>query len=116
MTKDLSYVGQVFENLVMRDLLVYAQFNNASISYYRDNSGLEVDAILEAADSSWIAIEIKLGLRMLDEAAANLLKFRDKVNTGRMGEPKALVIITSSGYAFTRPDGVHVIPIDRLGP
>jgi predicted AAA+ superfamily ATPase len=116
MTKDLAYVGQVFENLVMRDLLVYAQYNNASVSYYRDNSGLEVDAILEAADGSWIAVEVKLGLRMLDEAAANLLKFRDKVNTGRMGEPKALVIITSGGYAFTRPDGVHVVPIDMLGP
>ncbi|RPI68670.1 MAG: ATP-binding protein [Ignavibacteriae bacterium] len=114
--KDLSYVGQVFENLVMRDVQVYAQVNNGNISYYRDNNGLEVDIILEGEDDAWIAMEIKLGQSGHDEAAKNLLRFRDKVDTGRMGSPQALAIITSGGYALTRPDGVHVIPIDLLSP
>lgn len=116
MMKDLGYVGQVFENLVMRDIQVYAQVNNGNISYYRDNNGLEVDIILEAENDAWLAMEIKLGHSGHDEAANNLLRFRDKVDTGRMGSPKALAIITSGGYAFTRPDGVHVIPIDLLSP
>lgn len=84
------------------------------MSYYRDNSGLEVDVILEADDSAWAAVEIKLGQRSLDDAARNLLRSRDKVDTDRMGEPMAMIVITGGGYAFTRSDGIHVVPIDLL--
>lgn len=114
MLQDLEYVGQVFENLVVRDLFVYSQVCGAKMSYYRDNSGLEVDVILEADDSAWAAIEIKLGQRTVDAAARNLLRFREKVDTDRMGEPAAMIIITGGGYAFTRSDGIHVVPIDIL--
>ena len=114
MLQDLAYVGQVFENLVVRDLFVYSQACGAKMSYYRDNNGLEVDIILEADDSAWAAIEIKLGQRSIDDAARNLLRFRDKVDTDRMGAPRAMIVITGGGYAFTRSDGVHVVPIDLL--
>lgn len=114
--KDLNYVGQLFENLVMRDIQVYAQAHNCSIAYYRDNNGLEVDMIIEGEMNEWIAVEVKLGQTYIDEAAGNLLRFKSKVDAGRMGTPKACVVITSGGYAYTRLDGVHVIPIDLLGP
>ena len=114
MINDLEYVGQVFENLVVRDLLVYAEACGARMSYYRDNSGLEVDVIIEGDDAAWIAIEIKLGQRSLDSAAVNLLRFTEKIDTRKSGKPKALIIITGGGYAYTRSDGVHVIPIDLL--
>lgn len=84
------------------------------MSYYRDNSGLEVDVIIEGDDAAWIAIEIKLGQRNLDTAAMSLLRFSEKVDTSKSGQPKALIIITGGGYAFTRSDGVHVVPIDLL--
>jgi hypothetical protein len=32
------------------------------------------------------------------------------------GEPKVLGVITSTGYAGRRNDGVHIIPISTLGP
>lgn len=114
MLNDLEYVGQVFENLVIRDLLVYAQACDARLSYYRDNNGLEVDVIIEAEDAAWSAIEIKLSQRGVDAAATNLLRFRKKVDTAKHGEPRALIVITGGGYAFTRSDGVHVVPIDML--
>ena len=113
---DLNYVGQLFENIVVRDMLVYAQANNAKLSYYRDDNGLEADIIVEGEDNAWMAMEIKLGQTYIEDAAKNLLKLREKVDTEKMGEPKALVIITSSGYALTRSDGIHVVPIDLLGP
>jgi predicted AAA+ superfamily ATPase len=116
LNSNLSYVGQVFENLVIRDLLVYAQANNAGISYYRDGTGLEVDAIVEGENNSWIAVEIKLGQTYLDDAASNLLKFQSLIDTKRMKEARSLIIITSGGYSYTRPDGVSVVPIDLLGP
>lgn len=69
MSNDLEYVGQVFENLVIRDLLIYSEACGARMSYYRDNNGLEVDVIIEGDDAAWIAIEIKLGQRNLDACA-----------------------------------------------
>ncbi|MEY2718736.1 MAG: hypothetical protein RLZZ273_102, partial [Bacteroidota bacterium] len=93
-----------------------SQACGAKMSYYRDNNGLEVDIILETDDSAWAAIEIKLGQRSIDDAARNLLRFRDKVDTDRMGAPRAMIVITGGGYAFTRSDGVHVVPIDLLTP
>lgn len=113
--KDLALRGQLFENLVMRDLLVYAQHCDASVSFYRDNNGLDVDAIIEHADGRWIACEIKLGHDAIDAAASTLHRFENVVDTSRKGEPHALAVITATGHAHTRSDGVHVVPIGTLG-
>ena len=109
--------GNLFEALVMRDLRVYADASDARLFYYRDNTGLEVDAIIERSDGRWIAAEIKLGGGTgPDKAAAALLRLRDKVNLDKTGEPAKLLVITAGGYAYERPDGVAVTPITALGP
>ncbi len=33
-----------------------------------------------------------------------------------VGEPAKLVVVTATGYAFERTDGVAVVPITTLGP
>jgi predicted AAA+ superfamily ATPase len=89
---------------------------NAKVSYYRDNAGLEIDAIIEGYDSSWIALEIKLGSASADAAAESMHRFVKKLDMGRMGPPASLIAITGGGYAITRSDGVHIVPIELLGP
>jgi predicted AAA+ superfamily ATPase len=114
---DLSTYGFLFESLVVRDLRVHAQANDADVFHYRDNTGLEVDAVVEAFDGGWMAFEVKLGGQdRIDEAASNLLRFRDRVDTSRVGEPSKLGVITATGYAIERSDGIAVIPIGTLGP
>ena len=113
---DVEFLGFLFESLVVRDLRIYAQANGAQVLQYRDNTGLEVDAVVEATDGRWAAFEVKLGQRMIDEAAANLLRFRDRVDTGKLGEPAALVVVVGFGYGYRRDDGVTVLPIGALGP
>lgn len=49
-------------------------------------------------------------------AAHTLTKFAKTVDTARVGEPAGLIVITASGSAYTRPDGVRVVPITTLGP
>ena len=44
------------------------------------------------------------------DAAGNLLKLRDKVNN----KPAFLAVVTGTEYAYTRPDGVHVVPLGCL--
>ncbi len=48
--EDLNFMGRLFESLVIRDLRVYAQADDATVLQYHDSTGLEVDAIVEAAD------------------------------------------------------------------
>lgn len=114
--RDLRTFGLLFESLVVRDLRVYAQRADASVSHYRDSSNVEVDAIVQARDGRWVAVEVKLGPAQADAAAASLLAFRAKIDEAKTPPPSALVVITTGSYAFRRPDGVLVVPVTMLGP
>ena len=47
--EDIKLLGFLFESLVIRDLRVHAQAGDANVYQYRDNTGLEIDAIVETA-------------------------------------------------------------------
>lgn len=114
--RDLETMGLLFETLVYRDLLTYSQPLDADVFHYRDSYGLEVDAIIEAPGLGWGALEVKLNPRSVDEAAANLLRFRERIDTEKSGAPTFLGVITVGKYGYVREDGVAVIPISALGP
>jgi len=118
LSRDMKTFGFLFESLVTRDLRVYAQTLRAKILHYRDSTGLEVDAIIDGGYNRWGAVEIKLGTAasVIDQAAKNLKALASKVDTQSSGEPKFLAVVTATGYAYTRPDGIHVIPISTLRP
>lgn len=107
---DLNTFGFMFENLALRDLIIYSQQNGENLYYYRDAEGFEVDAILHTTDGKFGAIEIKLGSGEIDKAAENLLKFAQK----SVKKPAFLMVITGSGYSFKRPDGVYVVSLASL--
>ncbi len=114
--RDLNLFGLLFESLVIRDLRVYAQAAGGRVMQYRDNSGLEVDAIVEV-DAGWGAFEVKLGgKRGIEEGASSLIKFARQIDTDRCGPPAALAVIVGTGYGYVRDDGIQVIPIGALGP
>ena len=115
--RDMALLGLLFESLVVRDLRIYAEPLRASVFHYRDNTGLEADAVIEHPDGSWIAAEVKLGgERAIEAAARSLLRLRERVDTDRAGEPAGLIVITATGHSYVRPDGVSVIPVTALGP
>ncbi|WP_159805951.1 ATP-binding protein [Cellulomonas citrea] len=116
LVRDLNTLGLLFESLVVRDMRVYADALDATVSHYRDSDNLEVDIVVEARDGTWGAFEVKLGAGQIDTAATSLLKFAAKVDTDKVGPPAVLGVITSNGYGLTRPDGVVTIPIGALGP
>jgi predicted AAA+ superfamily ATPase len=117
LTHDLELTGLLFESLVIRDLRVYAQANDATVAYYRDNTNLEVDAIVQHAAGPWAGFEVKLGGDAhIDAAAASLLKFRDKLNPKKVRSPALLGVVVSQGPLIRRPDGVFMIPIGVLAP
>jgi predicted AAA+ superfamily ATPase len=112
---DLNFFGLLFESLVVRDLRVYAQGLDGAVYHYRDQTGLEVDAIVDTGER-WGAFEIKLGTNRIDEAASHLTTFAGRIDTTKRGPAAVLAVIVGTGYGYVRSDGVHVIPIGSLGP
>lgn len=126
--KDLDLFGHVFENMVIRDLLVYAQAHGATVMHYRDDSGLEADAVYQMGDGRYALIEIKTGANAIPAAEASLLKFsqlieahneeaqKDKEHPGILyRKPDFLIIICATvPMAYTTENGVKVIPAGCL--
>ncbi len=113
---DLNATGFHFEGLVVRDLRVYAQPLGGRLSHWRDNNQHEVDIIITLDDGRWGAIEVKMNPDAVDAAAASLLRFKDKVDTAKTGEPAFLAVATTRSAALRRVDGVYVLPVASLGP
>ena len=58
---DLQTFGLFFEDLVVRDLRVYAEALDGILYHYRDSNGLECDAVLHRRNGSYALLEVKLG-------------------------------------------------------
>ncbi len=118
---DLLSFGFIFETLCIRDLRVYSQAHDGSISYYHDRTGLEADAVLHLDDGRYALIEFKLGGKQIEEGAKHLLKLEDLIKKYneeskqiKIRMPDLKIIITGTEYGYKRPDGVFVIPIGCL--
>jgi len=115
LSRDPRTLGGLFENLCLRDLMIYSESADMKLTHYHDATGLEVDAIVEFGNK-WAGIEIKLGAHRVDEGAASLKKLESKMVTKGASAPAFLCVITGGGVLCTRDDGIHVIPIDCLKP
>ena len=118
--KDFETFGFIFENLCIRDLLVYSSSLNGEVLYYNDDSGLEADCVIYLSDGRYALIEFKLGSREIEKGAENLLKLKKLIKESvenkkiDLEEPSFLAVITGGDMAYTRADGVKVIPIGCL--
>jgi predicted AAA+ superfamily ATPase len=112
--RDFGTFGFLFESLCTRDLRVYAQASDGVVFHYRDKSELESDLVIKLHDGRWAAIEVKLGMKQIEEAAANLIKLSQKIDTEKMNQPSFLMVLTGGQVAYKRSDGVLVVPIGCL--
>ena len=121
--RDTQLLGLLFENLCLRDLLVYLSasdgLQDARVCYYGDDTGLEVDFVLQSPDGRWGAVEVKLAEDKVPEGVASLVRLRDlagKNAAQRMPPPSFLaVLVGRAGYAHSTPEGVRVVPVTTLG-
>ena len=116
LTAEPEFLGLLFESMVIRDLRIYAQAADAQVFHYREKEGLEIDAVVEAADGRWAAFEIKLGERWIAEGAKNLNRLAKRMEGSVHEKPSALAVIVPNGYGHAGMQDVGVIPIGTLGP
>ena len=116
--RDLDSFGLFFEDFAVRDLSVYVGNMGGVVKHYRDNAGLECDAVVHLEDGRWGGIEIKLGGDdLIEDGADSLKKLRDKiVEKSDEKAPSFLLVLTAVGGAYKREDGVFVAPINLLRP
>lgn len=102
-------------------LRVYSQAMGGRLSYYHDRYDLEADAVLHLDDGRFALIEFKLGSREIEEGAKHLLQivqlirvYNQKESRNPLREPDLLLVITGGEMAYTRADGVKIIPIGTL--
>ncbi len=113
---DLETMGLLLESLCVRDLRVYAQLIDGTLYHYRDKNNLECDIVIHLRNGTYGLVEVKLGGSHIDIAANHLKKLANKIDTAYMQKPVFLMVLTAGQYAYTRPDGIHVVPLACLGP
>ena len=120
---DWQTFGLVFENMAVRDLSVYARaldlLDDVPVRYYRDDSGVEADAIVQLADGRWAAFEFKVSEDKVEKGVASLERMRRKVCENPRSQtrpPEFMAVITGVGeYAREVAEGVVAVPIRLLG-
>lgn len=100
---------------------IYSQALDGKVSYYHDRYDLEADTVLHIGDGRYALIEFKLGSAEIEDGARHLLTIRELVRRHNekerqvpLREPDLLLVITGGNMAYTREDGVKVIPIACL--
>lgn len=113
---DLKSFGFFFEDMVVRDLRVYAEALDGELYHYRDSSGLECDTVLHRRNGSYALMEVKLGGEQnIEDGAKSMLSLAKNIDTDKMSAPSFMAVIIGVGqYAYQRKDGVYVIPIGCL--
>ena len=113
---DLRTFGFLFETLCARDLRIYAESLNGDVYHYRDKDGQECDAVLHLRNGKYGLVEIKLGgEKAIEEGAKTLKDMERKIDVDKMKSPSFRMVLTGTGdYAYTRKDGILVVPIGCL--
>lgn len=120
---DWQTFGLVFENMAVRDLSVYARaldlLDDVPVRYYRDDSGVEADAIVQLADGRWAAFEFKVSEDKVEKGVASLERMRRKVCENPRSQtrpPEFMAVVTGVGeYAHEVAEGIVAVPIRLLG-
>lgn len=120
---DWQTFGLVFENMAVRDLSVYARaldlLDDVPVRYYRDDSGVEADAIVQLADGRWAAFEFKVSEDKVEKGVASLERMRHKVCENPRSQtrpPEFMAVITGVGeYAREVAEGIVAVPLRLLG-
>jgi len=113
--------GLIFLQMCIRDLKAYTAGENGRITSFHDRYGLEADIVLHLDDGRYALVQCRPGSRGIEEGAGLLLKLRGLIRKRNaeekqmpIREPELLIVLTGGEMAYTRTDGVKVIPLACL--
>ncbi|MCL2471556.1 MAG: DUF4143 domain-containing protein [Propionibacteriaceae bacterium] len=108
-----TWLGALFESLVVQSVRVYAQAAHATIGHLRThNTNHDIDIIVESDDRRVVAIEVKVSGTVSDHDVRHLNWLHSQLGDRVVDR----ICITTGPYAYRRRDGVAVVPFALLGP
>ncbi len=117
----LNTFGFIFEQMCIRDLKAYTLDFETHVSYYHDRYDLESDWVLHLGDGRYALIECKLGSKEIEDGAGHLVELKRLIHEHNIKEkqvpirePDLMIVLTGGKMAYTRPDGVKIIPLACL--
>lgn len=117
----LNTFGFIFEQMCIRDLKAYTMDIDHHVSYYHDRYNLEADWVLHLGDGRYALLECKLGSGEIEEGTAHLVELKRLIREHNkeekqvpIREPDLMIVLTGGKMAYTRPDGVKIIPLGCL--
>ena len=117
----LNTFGFIFEQMCIRDLKAYTLDFETHVSYYRDRYNLEADWVLHLGDGRYALIECKLGSKEIEDGARHLVEIKNLIREHNKQEqqvpilePDLMIVLTGGKMAYSRPDGVKIIPLGCL--
>jgi predicted AAA+ superfamily ATPase len=111
--RDGTLLGALFESLATLSLRVYAAHNEAKVKHLRTARGRQViDLIVERADGSVVAVEVKLTRNVTGGDVKHLGWLEEKLGDRVLDR----IVLTTGPQAYRREDGIAVIPLALLGP
>ena len=112
-TTTATWLGALFESLAVQSVRVYADAMGARTGHLRTKNGdHEVDIVVEANDTTCIALEVKLADTIDDNDIKHLNWLGEQLGD-RLTDR---VVLHTGPYAYRRSDGVAVVPLALLGP
>lgn len=112
---DVNTLGLLFENLVNRDLSIYAGSIGGTLNHYRDRYGLECDNVIHFKNGKYALVEVKLSKEKIEEAEEHLLKLKDLISQNpKLKEPTFMMVVTATKTAYKTENGILVVPIGCL--
>lgn len=111
--RDGTFLGALFESLVVLSVRVFAQAAEARVFHFRTKGGeREIDLILERDDHRVVAVEVKLSETVDHDDVRHLHWLREKIGDQLLDA----VVVTTGRHAYRRTDGIAVVPLALLGP
>ncbi len=111
--RDGTLLGALFESLATLSVRVYAAHSEARVKHLRTARGRqEIDLIVERADGSIVAIEVKLARTVSTKDTKHLTWLKQKLGDRVLDQ----VILTTGPTAYRREDGIVIVPLALLGP
>jgi len=111
LARDATLVGQLFETFVMSELLPHleAVSTTTEMFHFRDNSGREVDFIIERGGQI-VGLEVKSSTKVGRNDARSLVWLRDQLNDRfHLG-----VVLYAGQFPFRIDDRVWALPLGAL--
>jgi predicted AAA+ superfamily ATPase len=111
-SQEKTITGCLFEALTTLSLKTYALACNARLRHFRTSSGdHEVDFIIEKGKTI-IAIEVKIAPTITGAELRHLHWLENQFTEYHVIK----MVINSGPNAYTRKDGIHIVPLALLGP